>query len=284
MADFAKLIESLGNQHCLIMGLPIEGRKIFRFTTRRKWRESMLDQHPPTITRTSNFFEWSDVPSFILLEHDPGHWGGEPITSPEHMLSHLADTFPLIDWHELGHVWYPSSSSCLYAPDGSQISGIKGSHLYIPVRSMKHMKGITKALNGRLWLAGKGNVVVGEAGSLLVRSIIDLAPLKQPNFIAFPGIAALPPGFVQKRDVQFREGGWLDLRQIKALTPKEIGRYESLVRTSKENKGDQAESQRRQYKVKEIARLTEENNLSEEEARSIVKARFKGDLLASDFL
>jgi hypothetical protein len=67
-----------------------------------------------------------------------------------------------------------STSSGLSRCDtGEQLPGSKNLHIYVVVKNGADIERFLKTLHDRCWLAGLGWMIVGEAGQLLERSIID---------------------------------------------------------------------------------------------------------------
>ena len=84
-----------------------------------------------------------------------------------------------------------------------------------------------KTLQDRLWLAGFGYVVVGAAGQILIRSIID-ASVYGPERLVFEGEPIVVAPLAQDQEVRrprVYDGNTIDTAAaIPALTELEVGR------------------------------------------------------------
>jgi hypothetical protein len=113
----------------------------------------------------------------------------------------------------VGRVERASTSAGLYRRDtGERLRGSDGRHIYICVNDGADCGRFLKALHDRCWLAGFGWLMVGTAGQLLERSIIDFT-VGSPERLIFEGPPVIEYPLAQdadaRRPVVF-EGGALD--------------------------------------------------------------------------
>jgi hypothetical protein len=154
------------------------------------------------------------APGLVLLDHDAkgmpadverrlsvagGFWGA------------LVSVLPALAG--IGRVERASTSAGLYRRDtGERLRGSDGRHLYICVTDGADAARFLKALHDRCWLAGFGWLMVGMAGQLLERSIVDFT-VGSPERLVFEGPPLLGPPLAQDtaaRKPVVTDGGILD--------------------------------------------------------------------------
>jgi hypothetical protein len=122
-----------------------------------------------------------------------------------------------------------SISAGLYRADtGERFPGSGGSHLYIPVLDGADIIRFLKLLHERCWLAGLGWLMVGCAGQLLERSIVDRM-VGSPERLIFEGDPVLAPPLAQDKAIRrslLVEGAPLDT--IAACPPLSIVEHAKL--------------------------------------------------------
>ena len=113
-----------------------------------------------------------------------------------------------------------STSAGLFDGDtGRRLAESGGAHIYIVVRDGADIARFLRDLHQRCWLAGLGWLMVGRAGQLLERSIID-ASVGSPERLVFEGPPQLEPPLAQdlaRRKPVVAIGGALDT--IKSCPP-----------------------------------------------------------------
>jgi hypothetical protein len=93
-----------------------------------------------------------------------------------------------------------STSSGLSRSDtGEQLPGSKNLHIYVVAENGADIERFLKTLHDRCWLAGLGWMIVGEAGQLLERSIIDRM-VGTAERLVFEGGPILEPPLEQDKD------------------------------------------------------------------------------------
>jgi hypothetical protein len=90
-----------------------------------------------------------------------------------------------------------STSAGLFRDDtGEKLPGSDGQHAYLLVQDGEDIVRFLKALHARCWLAGFGWMLVGRAGQLLERSIVDCT-VGTPERLVFEGAPVLVPPLQQ---------------------------------------------------------------------------------------
>jgi hypothetical protein len=106
-----------------------------------------------------------------------------------------------------------STSAGLFRTDtGEQFAGSNGLHLYAMVGDADDAERFLKTLHARCWLAGLGWYMVGAAGQLLERSIVDRM-VGAPERLVFEGAPILEPPLAQDQESRkpvVRDGAALD--------------------------------------------------------------------------
>jgi hypothetical protein len=137
---------------------------------------SRLDRHPGAITRSRAFIDYpSGSPAWVLIDYDTkgmpvevkakidaagGMWQALLMVAPE-----LAN---------VTRVSRASTSAGLFRRDtGELIQGSDGVHHYLLVLDGSDIGRMLKDLHDRCWLHGFGWHLIGHAGQLLERSIVD---------------------------------------------------------------------------------------------------------------
>jgi hypothetical protein len=131
-----------------------------------------------------------------------------------------------------GRLMRASTSAGLFRTDtGERFAGSNGVHLYLLVADAADIERFLKTLHVRCWNAGLGWLMVGRAGQLLERSILDRM-VGAPERLVFEGAPVLEPSLGQDQDSrrpEVRDGETLDtLVACPPLTVAEQARYDEL--------------------------------------------------------
>src|SRR6266404_827371 len=170
--DLAKIIASCGSDQAIVLGsLKDEFADCVEVTVPNK-----LDRHPGAITRSRNFVDYRPgSPAWALIDFDTkgipedvaariesagGMWGALLAVAPE-----------LAAGARVSRV---STTAGLFRSDtGEPIPGSSGMHHYVLVNDGRDVERFLKDLHDRCWLHGFGWHMIGMAGQLLDRSLID---------------------------------------------------------------------------------------------------------------
>ena len=195
------------------------------------------------VARVRGHFGWPAAPGVMMGDYDAPATG-EPLTREE-LLAALADACPALA--QAAAIWRPSASSCIYTADGTELRGIAGQRVYLPVQDARDIPRAGQALADRLWLAGHGRIDLSASGALLERTIID-AGVWQPERLDFAGGAECGPGLEQRLPAPMMinpDAGYLDTRTaFPDLTAAERAHLATLKESAREALKGQADSVR----------------------------------------
>jgi hypothetical protein len=170
--EFARIIANCGTEQAIALGtLECELPDQVDVTVPRR-----LDRRPGAITRSRSFIDYlPGSPAWVLIDYDTkaipdevkakidaagGMWQALLMVAPE-----LADA---------ARVSRASTSAGLFRRDtGDAIPGSDGAHHYVLVLDGGDIGRMLKDLHDRCWLHGFGWHLIGHAGQLLERSIVD---------------------------------------------------------------------------------------------------------------
>jgi hypothetical protein len=128
------------------------------------------------ISRTADYIAYrSGQPALALIDVDTkGMPAGvrDKIEAAGGMMAAIAAVMPELDM--CGRVVRRSTSTGIYRDDTDEhFPGSEGLHIYLLVTDGSDTERFLKVLHARMWLSGYGWMVVGKAGQLLERSLID---------------------------------------------------------------------------------------------------------------
>jgi putative DNA primase/helicase len=147
------------------------------------------------IPRTAEHFPFRVVePGILFLDIDP-------LPGQEHQTAFDYDRIfcsVVTWWEETRRFYIPSSSSGIYAANGTLVSRKTAFHCHLTLDDASQAKAVTDALFVALIDAGHGQVVISKSGARLLRTIIDRAvPQGERLDFAFGG--RLGKGLTQER-------------------------------------------------------------------------------------
>jgi hypothetical protein len=180
LEGLAGVIQELKSNQCLTYGVPKNGAERFTLVTKK---ERSPGDPPDVLARCRDDFGWSDGYTIFFSDYDPGPSG--VVLPPEVLVNVLAEAVPQL--RNQRFLFWPSSSSYIKGPNGEELRGLCGYHLYTIIRA-KHVEPFAAYLKEALAAAGHVRYEVSAAGSLLERYPVDFA-VHQPERIDF----AAPP-------------------------------------------------------------------------------------------
>jgi hypothetical protein len=198
--DFAAFINECPSDVALALGQlkrKLEPGETVSVVTKRQLREGT---DTTAISRSRDYIEYRQgAPGFALLDFDTKGMPDDVkrrLAGAGGFRAVIKTLIPSLEG--VATVERASTSSGLYRTDtGAELPGSSGIHLYVWVRDVADSARFLKALHARAWLAGFGWYMVGAAGHLLERSIVDRM-VGQPERLAFEGAPALEPALAQR--------------------------------------------------------------------------------------
>lgn len=147
------------------------------------------------IPRTNESFPFAiGEPGLMVIDSDG-------MAGPQVWLQ-ITNAVPALAGH--ARVETSSSSSNIYAPDGSELKGEQGQHIYLQAADASDIPRALRTLHKRLVMAGHGNYKVSATGDILERSAVDrqMAVSSQPIYVH----PTLYGGLTQKKRIDFHKG------------------------------------------------------------------------------
>ncbi|MFT5967167.1 MAG: hypothetical protein ACI9ND_001080 [Yoonia sp.] len=190
---FVDLLSGLKGDEALVYGVP-KGCSAAKIVTRSVYDATPPEKRTGMIARTNDHFEWPAGPAVFMIDIDPEE--GQVAPSMDEAISILHKICPEV--RDIPAIWYPSSSSYIYRDDGTELHGLRGQHIYVPVDDGRDIPHLAEALWMRSWSMGLGYIKVGASGQKLKRSVFDNA-VYQPSRLDFAAGASTGAGLYQNR-------------------------------------------------------------------------------------
>ena len=192
-ASLAKLLENMPSNKAIALGrlradLADEVQVVLKKDLNRSTSRNV-------IARTAEYLSYvPGEPALMLLDHDAK---GLPVEIAAKVKAGggfwrvMVAVMPVLG--DAGRVRRRSTSAGLYNRNtGNLLANSASEHAYIAVQDGTDIERALKTLHDRLWLAGYGYFLVGAAGQLLDRSIID-ASVYGAERLVFEGAPILSP-------------------------------------------------------------------------------------------
>ncbi len=272
LCDLADTINQMKPEYCLVHGVAKEtepGEEVTVVTIAKQQREK-------NIARSKEFFEYSNEPHLAMLDIDQDKQCNLPFLDAGESLSALSSIDEQFD--TLGHLVVPSSSEGL-AIDGKPQKG-GGYHLYFAAKAAHNLAEYMTAIFKLSIIEGHGWIKLSSSGSMLVRSCFDNA-IYSPERIDFTAMPVISdPRITQDRpEPEYFEGGMLDCSQIPYVDEE---KYQKVIA---ELKGLPATVKKADVLVrKRASKISEERDISFDDALVILKEQEAGDLYAHDII
>lgn len=261
-----------------------------RVVTRTVYED--LDDRTGVITRTKDALEWANGPGVMILDRDrqPGELIPSERDDGEELLGQLERAVP--KFSEVPALWWASASSLIFNRDtNEQLKGLSGERMWIMVKDATDIERAGKVLAKRLWIAGLGRIVIGGAGQMLERTLVDTA-VWSPERFDFVGGAVCEAPLEQRRgqpviyEIEGRDD-FIDTREVfPDLTDAEEVEYARLVEMAKveaKPAAQRAEKAAVERQAKEKAGPSSSSETLASAEKAIRQAR-DGGMLASDFV
>ena len=195
--EFAGLIEVLNSNQAIALGaLRTDLADEVEVVTKHKLNGQIRNG---LIARTANDIQYrKGQTAFALLDFDTKGMPqdvSERLSTIGGFWSALVSILP--DLQNAAHVIRRSTSAGLSRIDtGEQLPGSNGLHGFVAVRDGTDIERFLATLHQRCWLTGFGWLIVGVAGQLLDRSIMDRM-VGRPERLVFEGPPILGPPLTQ---------------------------------------------------------------------------------------
>jgi hypothetical protein len=279
---FADHIGQLKAHEAIALGrLRADLPDLTRLTTKRRLNGA---DDPTLIARTSDFIGYQPAqPALLLLDFDTKSMQPavrerlDALGGFARAVRHVAPDIAMA-----GRVLRRSTSAGLKRSDtGADLLGSDGVHLFVVVRDGADVERALRTLHDRCWLAGLGWMMVGAAGQLLERSIVDRM-VGAGERLVFEGPPVLQPPLVQdtaSRRPQARDGAALDsLTAIPDLSPLERVPLERMKAEAARQLALERAEARREFIARQFARLIA-RGVTPQIARHTVERWCEGTLL-----
>jgi hypothetical protein len=195
LKDFAALREDLGAKNALSYGLFEKDR----VHVTEEWQ---LGRKPESVARMRRFMSWPCGPAVMMNDID--------LQSDEHMTPAEFDAFmcsALEWWHEPDRMYcYSSSSGIARESDGKLLKDYRNFRVYLVVDDGRAIPRLGMQIHDALWRAGKGRLVIGDAGQVLDRALADYS-VHQPERLDFIRPSLGHGMTVKQQEPIFFEGG-----------------------------------------------------------------------------
>jgi hypothetical protein len=285
VGELASLVDSVTIQEAISASLPRDSTVAGTVTTNKR-QVAGLDAGAKA--RTKSQFGLLQCPGILFLDHDaPAGQGG---LDRDTLWQVLCAVCPELG--SAGVVWKPSGSSHIFHQD-SDLTGLRGQHLYVMIKDVSDTSRVVAVLAKRLWLAGHERIDVSASGALLIRGVLDTAPADAARLI-FAGGADCEEPLRQDRGsaIVLSDGGWLDSRQvIPDLTAREEEAYQAMLSQERSARASDAAQARSAWTERQVRlrapTLADRDRVTVPEAelriRKACEAAHVGELLA-DFM
>ena len=280
-ADLAEHIVACGTDQAIALGaLRADLPNPAKITIPAK-----LKDNPGAITRSRDFIDYRPgAPAWALIDFDtkgmPASVGAS-IEAAGGMWNALLNVAPGLQ--RAARVSRASTSSGLYRPDtGTQFSGSGGAHHYILVKDASDIERFLRDLHDRCWQQGLGWHLIGRAGQLLDRSLVDRM-VAYGERLCFEGAPVIESPLAQdltKRIPDVFKGEAIDTEfVVPRLTEYERQRVEEAKAASAEALGRVATEIRVQHDRTLAELIYAKTGMPFVSASRLVAARHRGVLL-----
>jgi hypothetical protein len=242
---------------------------------------------PNIIARTGNDIIYrKGQPAFALLDYDtkgmPDDIAAE-LKRRGGFWEALVSVLPAL--RDVARVVRRSTSAGLSRSDtGGQLAGSDGLHVYLLVKDSTDIERFLKALHERCWLAGLGWMMVGAAGQLLERSIVDRM-VGRAERLVFEGGPILEPPLQQDRESRrpvVTKGDVLDtLAACPPLSVIEKAKLDALKEQQIQRLAPERAKAHAAFVERQAKRIIERTSMPMRAATRIVVRQCEGILLSS---
>jgi hypothetical protein len=282
--DLAELIDRLEASEAIALGrLRSDLANDVAVTT--KYKLDTVNGHD-IIARTDNDIIYNaDDPVFVLLDYDMKGMPQEvadKIAALGGFWKALCSVVP--EFANAARVMRKSTSAGLKRSDtGQKFEGSGGLHCYLVAIDGHDAVRFLTALHERCWLSGLGWMMVGVAGHLLERSIVDRM-VGAPERLVFEGPPVVEPPLAQEaaaRRPEATDGEAIDtVRACPPLTLVEKQALRKLRAEARQRLLPEVTKAREAYVTLRAKQLVERTGMSRDEATRLIERQCGGVLLA----
>ena len=282
--QFAALIGELPPNEALALGALRPGLlDEVKVVTKAKLPNGVA--HPNLIARTGvNIIYREGQPALVLLDFDTKGMAPDVTAELKRLggfWEALLSVLPALS--SVARVTRYSTSVGLFRSDtGERLPGSDGRHVYLQVQDGADVERFLRALHERCWLAGLGWMMVGAAGQLLERSVIDRM-VGGPERLVFEGGPVLEPPLQQDREsrrpVAVRGDALDTLAACPPLSIGETAKLDELRARARQRLKPEAARVRAAFIDRQAERIVERTGVSMPVARRIFARQCDGILL-----
>jgi hypothetical protein len=279
-SEFAEIIANCRSNQAIALGaLKAEFLESVAVTI-----PSRIDKLPGAITRSRGYIDYRPgVPAWCLIDFDTKGMPDDVKTKIEAaggMWNALLTVAP--ELASAARVSRASTSAGLSRSDtGEPISGSNGMHHYVLVADGRDVERFLKDLHDRCWMLGFGWHLIGGAGQLLDRSIVDRM-VGYGERLCFEGAPVVVPPLAQdpaKRAPESNEGDAIDTtRAVPRLTEYERHGAKQAKAASAKALGKSAAKLRSKHDKALAEKISAKSGMPVVTALRLVKARHRGVL------
>jgi predicted P-loop ATPase len=278
--DLAKIISQCNSDQAIALGaLKADLAENVRITTARR-----LHKNRGAIARTRDFINYQPkVPAWCLIDFDTKQMSAEArkrIDAAGGMWQALLSIAP--ELADAARVSRASTSAGLFRTDtGEEIAGSNGMHHYVLVSDGGDIERFLKDLHERCWLNGLGWYLIGKAGSLLERSIVDRMVFGGER-LCFEGAPTVIEPLAQdasKRTPQAFEGSAIDTSHLAPLTAAEMSALLTIKAREKQARANDVAKVRGGYIDSHAEQLAKRTGITKQAAAHIIARQCDGVLL-----
>ena len=282
MDELAGRLSKLGRRKALICAPPPPGRDV--------WPLVMLDEaegRDDVVARSPRYFKPSDGPSLLFIDADVKDYPTQVRAklAGRSPLDILCEAFPF--FARAVCVSRPSSGAGIRNREtGYETPSDAGVHYYFLVADGSDIDAFIQRLADRLTLQGWGWTKVSKAGSLLDRTLIDVAASRDPSRLAYEADAFLNDKRLEHvpgvRDPVVWPGSLLDTAMLSPLTDAEQADLETIRATLDAEVEAERVATKATY-VKERTKELVKRGVAPAEAQRILSDAVETHVLGPDF-
>ena len=228
-----------------------------------------LSEQSTAISRSKDYFHYQNSPGILMIDYDPSE-RGQQINSVDDFINIITRIFP--DFADCAKLSRSSVSAGVYKSNKIFSNNNKGFHLYCPVENASDIPRFGKALFKKLWLADQGHIDISKSGSLLIRSIIDIAVFspERLDFVAKPILKTTELAY-QEATVFQKKGGYLKTEQLLDLTISEEEAVEKRIEQAKNDANPAATEANKKWQTTQIKKMMTTGGVTEVAAQKQIK-------------